>query len=79
MHGIQARGGFELDIDWQRGMLTQAVIRSKQGQPCRIRVTDAITVTSEGRLVEAIRHDDQSIEFKTDAGKTYLLTPKDSL
>ena len=76
IHGIQARGGFELDIDWQRGMLTLAVLRSKQGQPCRIRVTDAITVTTSGRPVEVIRHDDQTIEFKTDSGKTYLLTPK---
>ncbi len=76
IHGVRARGGFELDIDWQRGILTQAVIRSKQGQPCRIRVTDDIAVTISGRPVEVVRHDDQSIQFETDAGKTYLLTPK---
>ncbi len=79
IHGIQARGGFELDIDWQRGMLTRAVVRSKHGQSCRIRVTDAIAVSTSGRPVEVIRHDDQTIEFETDAGKTYLLTPKSDL
>ena len=76
IHGIQARGGFEFDIDWQRGVLTRAMIRSKQGRPCRIRLADDITVTTSGMPVEVIRHDDQTIEFKTDAGKTYLLTPR---
>ena len=76
VHGIQARGGFVLDIDWQRGELTQAVIRSKHGRPCRIRLTDDIAVTTSGMPVKVTRHLNQTIEFKTDAGKTYLLTPK---
>ncbi len=76
IHGIQARGGFELDIDWRRRALTRAMIRSKQGRPCRIRLTDDITVTTSGLPVEVVRHDDQTSEFKTDAGKSYLLTPK---
>ena len=76
IHGIQARGGFELDIDWQRGALTRAVIRSKKGQPCRIRSAIPVTVATSGIPVELNRHLDQTIQFETEAGRTYLLTPR---
>lgn len=33
--GLRARGGFEVDVSWEEGRLTQAVIHSKAGLPCR--------------------------------------------
>ena len=35
--GLVARGGFEIDIDWKDGAITQAVIHAKRGGDCRIR------------------------------------------
>lgn len=35
--GLCARGGFEVDMTWRQGHLTQAVIRSKLGQPAVLR------------------------------------------
>ena len=35
--GLCARGGFEVDIAWDKGALTRVVIRSKLGHPCLVR------------------------------------------
>ena len=34
--GIAARGGFEVDIAWQDGKVTEATVRSKAGLPCKV-------------------------------------------
>jgi alpha-L-fucosidase 2 len=36
IHGLMARGGFEVSIDWEGGMLKQAKIISRNGNPLRL-------------------------------------------
>ena len=44
--GLKTRGGFEVDIEWEKGKLKNAVIRSELGGLCRIRTNTNIVVTN---------------------------------
>jgi alpha-L-fucosidase 2 len=37
VRGLAARGGFEVDLAWRDGRLTEATVRSKLGGACRVR------------------------------------------
>jgi alpha-L-fucosidase 2 len=54
--GLRARGGFEVDIDWRRGALERAVLRSKRGGSCVVRYGER-TVRLSLRPGEAITLD----------------------
>ncbi|MEI6605110.1 MAG: glycoside hydrolase family 95 protein [Verrucomicrobiota bacterium] len=48
VRGMCARSGFEVDVAWREGKLTEATLRSKQGGPCRIFYQDkAVTLTTK--------------------------------
>ncbi|MEN8128142.1 MAG: glycoside hydrolase family 95 protein [Planctomycetota bacterium] len=38
--GLCARGGFEVDMDWEEGKIKSVVITSKKGGACKVRVQD---------------------------------------
>lgn len=42
--GLRARSGFELDIAWKSGRMTQATVRSLNGRLCRLRTPMPIAV-----------------------------------
>jgi alpha-L-fucosidase 2 len=75
VRGLRARGGFEVDIEWQAGVLTRSTILSTLGGLCRVRATVPLTVTSQGRPVPLTHPEPNVVEFKTTAGASYVLTP----
>jgi alpha-L-fucosidase 2 len=72
--GIRARGGIEIDMEWEDGLLCEAVIRSSLKGVCKIRTTNDLQV--EGTVYTP--SDNGSVEFQTEANKTYVLKPAHS-
>ncbi|SEM99608.1 alpha-L-fucosidase 2 [Chitinophaga rupis] len=48
--GLKARSGFEIDMEWKQGKLTKAVLHSKLGGNCRIRIQ--VPVTAAGTALK---------------------------
>jgi len=71
--GLMARGGFEVDIDWMDGKMNESIIRSKVGNKCRVRSSEPIMVTCQGKPVSATMLEESVIEFGTKAGRTYVI------
>lgn len=60
IHGIMARGGFETDIDWEKGLLKEAKIVSRLGNPLKLSYL--------GNTIEIKTEKGKSYTFTTDPG-----------
>jgi alpha-L-fucosidase 2 len=72
--GLQAKGGFEVGMEWKKGKLTKATILSKLGKTCRIRVNVPVQVTVNNKLIKVGNPEKNVIVFKTKAGEVYDLS-----
>lgn len=69
VQGLRARGGFEVEMAWADGVLTEARIKSLAGQAARVRYARALTVVG----ASTVKRDDNIIGFPTESGRVYTL------
>lgn len=72
VRGLRARGGFEVDMVWQHGALTESKIRSARGEDCHVRTGTALLVTANGQQI-ASGGPDAILTFPTEPAEEYLL------
>ncbi len=73
--GVRARGAFEVDMKWKKGMLTEAVIRSASGSDCILRSGTPVTINHNGTRVEVKELGKGVVSFPTEPGKQYQVVP----
>lgn len=76
--GLVARGGFEVDMDWQNGRIAKAVIHSRHGGKCLIRSKVALHHKNLKRIKDTQKGADgiaptQLYQLTTVAGGEYIL------
>jgi alpha-L-fucosidase 2 len=71
--GLCARGGFELDMEWNNSHITRVELLSKSGKTCRINAGVPFKVISDGKPVKLRKYKDGSVEFSTLKGSVYFL------
>ncbi|MDQ0875257.1 alpha-L-fucosidase 2 [Paenibacillus sp. V4I3] len=70
--GLRARGGFEIDMDWEDGKLSRACIKSIAGKKCRLWTAQPVQVLLNGQIYRS--SNDKSV-FETGKGFCYEIVP----
>ncbi|MGQ9470895.1 MAG: glycoside hydrolase family 95 protein [Candidatus Aminicenantales bacterium] len=70
--GLKARGGFEVNLFWEKGKLKKAEVLSTLGSICRLRVSLPARIF-RGEVLVLPRQEEGVIVFETQQGETYTV------
>lgn len=74
--GLRGRGGFEVDIDWEGGTLTRALVRATRAGVCRVRAAVTLGFAPESEVPVADRPEPGVVEFEASPDGVYEFVPQ---
>jgi len=69
--GLRARGGFTVSLSWRNSRIEKATIVSTNGERCRLRSAEQVTVIENNESIPVKQGSDGVIEFQTKPGQAY--------
>jgi len=74
INGLRARNGFEVNIKWEEGKITEAEIKSNAGKLAQVLLPSGMNVYNQkGQKVKTTVSANNIVNFKTAKGKTYFI------
>lgn len=73
LSGIRTRGGFEVNLTWRAGVLTECTIQSIRGGSCRLKARQDFAVYQEDTLLERSTGPLAVVQFQTLSRKDYRI------
>ncbi|HTG71178.1 MAG TPA: hypothetical protein VL921_18110 [Candidatus Udaeobacter sp.] len=70
--GLRGRGSFEIDLTWENGKITLAVIQSSVTRLCRIFVQQPVRILEGDKVIQAAASKGQ-YEFQAEQGRQYFV------
>ncbi|MDF2921376.1 MAG: alpha-amylase [Paenibacillaceae bacterium] len=71
VQGIRARGGYEVDLEWQQGKVTRLRVQSLHTRSCRIRTPNPVRLQLGGEELQAAQIDTNAWQFHCMARRSY--------
>ena len=71
--GFRARGGYDVDIAWDKGALTKAVIKANHDGTCRLRTKTPVKISSSKQPVKIETVDESCVSFVVKVGERYII------
>ena len=75
VRGLRARGGYEVSMAWDGGVLTSATIRAGEDGVCRLRASVPVKITAGGNAIPVESDGANGVSFQTLSATSYRVLP----
>jgi alpha-L-fucosidase 2 len=73
--GLRARGGYGVDIAWNDGRLSKALVKAHYNGICRLRTKTPVRILAGSKEISCKPLNENLVEFETASGETYCIEP----